>query len=199
MSHRTYFYCRVSTAEQTTKNQVLAFKNHGYDVDERFVIHENVSGYVSAMDRKEFQNLFENKLMDGDTLVVLKLDRLGRDNIDVQNTINRILSKGIKLHCLDLPSKDLSSPEGRLMLQLLSSFAEFERNRIRERTLEGQARARSEGKVIGRPPKVTPEKVAMLRTTNSISKVGKLLGVSASTVKRLQSKYKQNLEEGLSA
>ena len=191
MSERTYFYCRVSTSEQTTSNQVLAFKNHGYNVDNRFVVQENVSGQIAAMDRKEFRNLFDNKLMDGDTLVVLKLDRLGRNNIDVQRTIDRLLAKGIKLHCLDLPTKDLSTAEGKLMLQLLSSFAEFERSRIRERTLEGQTRARLEGKRMGRPPKVTPDKVATLRLQHSIAEVGKLLGVSASTVKRHNSKYKR--------
>ncbi|MDD0156974.1 recombinase family protein, partial [Shigella flexneri] len=74
------------------------------------------------------------KLEEGDTLVVLKLDRLGRDNIDLQNTVTLLNDKGVKLICLDLPVKDLSSSEGKLVLQLFSTFAEFERNRIRERT-----------------------------------------------------------------
>lgn len=56
-------------------------------------------------------------------LVVLKLDRLGRDNIDVQNTINLLTDKGVKVVCLDLPVADLASAEGKLMLQMLSAFA----------------------------------------------------------------------------
>jgi Site-specific recombinases, DNA invertase Pin homologs len=82
--------------------------------------------------------------------VVLKLDRLGRDNIDAQHTISMLLEKGATPISLDLPTADLSSAEGRLMLQMFSAFAEFEQNRIRERTLEGQARAKSEGKKLGR-------------------------------------------------
>ena len=82
MSQRTYFYCRVSTTEQTTANQVEAFKAKGYEVKEGFVVEETVSGAVCAMERKGFRAMVEHKLMEGDTLVVLKLDRLGRDNID---------------------------------------------------------------------------------------------------------------------
>ena len=96
MSQRTYFYCRVSTSDQTTANQVQAFKSKGYEVNEDFVIAETVSGAVCAMERKGFRNMVENKLIKGDTLVVLKLDRLGRDNIDVQQTIDLLLEKGIK-------------------------------------------------------------------------------------------------------
>ncbi|MFC3187980.1 recombinase family protein [Shewanella intestini] len=70
--------------------------------------------------------LINHQLERGDILVVLKLDRLGRDNIDVQNTINLLTEKGIKVVCLDLPVADLSSAEGKLMLQMFSAFAEFE-------------------------------------------------------------------------
>jgi putative DNA-invertase from lambdoid prophage Rac len=92
-------------------------------------------------------NMIINHQMEhGDMLVVLKLDRLGRDNIDVQNTINLLTDKGIKVACLDLPVADLSSAEGKLMLQMFSAFAEFERNRIRERTKEGLERAKAQEK-----------------------------------------------------
>ncbi|HCR5605732.1 TPA: recombinase family protein, partial [Shigella dysenteriae] len=79
-----------------------------------------------------------------------KIDRLGRDNIDVQKTVTMLLDMGVKLVCLDLPVQDLSSAEGKLILQLFSTFAEFELNRIRERTREGLERAK-QGKVLGRP------------------------------------------------
>ena len=192
MSQRTYFYCRVSTTEQTTANQVEAFKAKGYEVKEGFVVEETVSGAVCAMERKGFRAMVEHKLMEGDTLVVLKLDRLGRDNIDVQQTIDLLLKKGIRVHCLDLPNEDLSTSEGKLMLAMFAAFAAFEKDRIRERTIEGQARAKAEGKTIGRPSKVSPEKVAELRKGGlSISATAKRLSVSEATVKRLYAAYKK--------
>ncbi len=191
MSQRTYFYCRVSTTEQTTENQKQAFKDKGYLVDDAFVVEETVSGSICAMQREGFRALVEHKLMKGDTLVVLKLDRLGRDNIDVQQTINLLSDKGINVHSLDLPTKDLTTSEGKLMLRMFTAFAEFERDRIRERTREGQARAKAQGKKIGRPRKVTPEKVAELRSQGlSISKTANQLGISIATVKRLTSLVK---------
>jgi len=143
------------------------------------------------MERKGFKAMVEHKLMEGDTLVVLKLDRLGRDNIDVQQTIDLLLKKGIRVHCLDLPTKDLSTSEGKLMLAMFAAFAAFEKDRIRERTIEGQARAKAQGKTIGRPSKVSPEKVAELRKGGlSISATAKQLSVSEATVKRLYAKSK---------
>ncbi len=87
----------------------------------------------------------------GDILVVLKLDRLGRDNIDVQSTINMLTNKGVKVVCLDLPVSDLLGTEDKLMLQMFSAFAEFERNRIRKRKKRVLSGAKAEGKKLGRP------------------------------------------------
>lgn len=81
---RTFAYCRVSTSEQTTENQIMAIRQAGYDVIDNRVVSEVVSGGVQAMKRKAFSDLVNHKLEAGDKLVVLKLDRLGRDNIDVQ-------------------------------------------------------------------------------------------------------------------
>ena len=91
------------------------------------------------------------KIESGDTLIVLKLDRLGRDIIDVNTTVEHILQLGIKLIVIDLPVQDLSSSQGRLMVGLFSSFAQFERDRISERTIEGLERAKEQGKTLGRP------------------------------------------------
>ena len=106
------------------------------------VISETVSGSVEAMKREKFKMLINHQMESSDMLVVLKLDRLGRDNLDVQNTINLLTDKVIKIVCLDLPVADLSSAEGKLMLQMFSAFAEFERNRIRERTKEGLSQSK---------------------------------------------------------
>ncbi|WP_061009640.1 recombinase family protein [Vibrio sp. CUB2] len=182
---RTFLYARVSTTEQTTENQVLAVRNRGYDIRDDRVISETVSGSVEAMKRKEFKNMIENKMEDGDTLVVLKLDRLGRDNIDVQTTINLLQSKGIKVVCLDLPHPDLSSTEGKLMMQMFAAFAEFERNRIRERTKDGLERAKSQGRVGGRPKATSKEQVLALKEDGKTQKqVAEILGIGIATVQR---------------
>lgn len=183
---RTFSYCRVSTTEQTVDNQTLSIENAGYNVPEHRVVSETVSGSVEAMKRKEFKNLVEHKLEPGDTLVVSKLDRLGRDNIDVQNTVTNLSEQGVKLVCLDLPIPDLSSSEGKLMLQMVSSFAEFERNRIRERTQDGLRRAKKEGKKLGRPKAIkTTDSVQKLKEQGfSQSATAKELGCSLSTIKR---------------
>ncbi|MDN2668957.1 resolvase [Vibrio splendidus] len=183
---RIFAYCRVSTVEQTTDNQILAIRNAGYDIQESRVISETVSGSVRAMERKEFKTLIEHKLEAGDTLVVLKLDRLGRDNIDVQQTIEQLTVKQIKVVSLDLPVSDLSSAEGKLMLQMFSAFAEFERNRIRERTQEGLNRAKAEGKKLGRPAaKGTTENVQRCKAEGlSQSATAKDLSIGIATVKR---------------
>ncbi|MGL5667326.1 MAG: recombinase family protein, partial [Shewanella sp.] len=84
---RVFSYCRVSTTEQTTENQIIAIRQRGYDVIDSRVVSETISGSVEAMKRQKFRMLVEHQMESGDALVVLKLDRLGRDNIDVQNTI----------------------------------------------------------------------------------------------------------------
>ncbi|HAS8474595.1 TPA: recombinase family protein [Vibrio vulnificus] len=186
MTGRIFAYCRVSTTEQTTENQVLAIRNAGYEVIDSRIISETISGSTKAIDRKQFSNLVEHKLEEGDTLVVLKLDRLGRNNIDVQQTVSLLDSKGIRVVCLDLPVADLSSSEGRLMLQMFSAFAEFERNRIRERTQEGLVRAKAEGKKLGRPKATkTNRRIQECKDSGmSQSKTASHLGLGIATVKR---------------
>lgn len=148
---RIFAYCRLSTTEQTTENQIQAIRAAGYDVPNHRVIAETISGSAHAMQRKEFKLMVEHKMEAGDVLVVLKVDRLGRDAIDVLSTVERLRSKQIKVICLDLPEPDLSTAQGKMLLGLFGVFAEWERNRIIERTNEGLARARKEGKTLGRP------------------------------------------------
>ncbi len=183
---RIFAYCRVSSSEQNTENQVLAIKSKGYEIPNNRIISETISGSVQAMQRKGFSALVEHKLESGDTLVVLKLDRLGRDNIDVQQTVTMLTDRGINVICLDLPNPDLSSPDGKLIFQMFSVFAEFERNRIRERTQEGLKRAKAEGKRLGRPEaKDTTKAVQQAKQEGlSQSKVASKLGLGIATVKR---------------
>lgn len=183
---RIFGYARVSTTEQSTENQRLAIKNAGYDIPSCRFISETISGGMQAMRREQFKLLVEHKLEAGDTLVVLKLDRLGRDNIDVQQTIQMLISKDIRVICLDLPVSDLSSSEGKLMLQLFSSFAEFERNRIRERTQEGLAKAKAEGKKLGRPEATETTRKVLAKKSEGLSQsqTASALSLGIATVKR---------------
>ncbi len=183
---RTFAYCRVSTTEQSTENQIIAIRQKGYEVTDSRVVSETVSGSVEAMKREKFKLLINHQMESGDMLVVLKLDRLGRDNIDVQNTINLLTDKGVKVVCLDLPVADLSSSEGKLMLQMFSAFAEFERNRIRERTREGLERAKVQGKKLGRPVARETTRLVQEKKGEGLSqnKVAEALGLGIATVKR---------------
>ncbi|MGY3901988.1 recombinase family protein [Aeromonas lusitana] len=183
---RTFVYARVSTEDQTTSNQRIEAEARGYKVPDNRFISEVVSGGVAAMARPEFVSLVNHKLETGDTLVVTKIDRLGRDNIDVQTTIKSLMAQGIKVVSLDLPSNDLSSAEGQLVLQMFTAFAEFEKSRIAERTQAGLERAKAEGKKLGRPEAVeTTKKVQELKAGGfSQSKVAERLGVTVITVKR---------------
>lgn len=183
---RVFAYCRVSTSEQTTDNQILAIRQAGYKVTDNRVISEIVSGGVQAMQRQAFADMVNHKLEAGDQLVVLKLDRLGRDNIDVQQTISMLVEKGIDVVSLDLPVRNLANAEGKLMLQMFSAFAEFEKSRITERTKEGLERARKEGKKLGRPVATdTRKRVQEARSRGlSQSKAAAELGLSLPTIKR---------------
>ncbi|HHQ4929095.1 TPA: recombinase family protein [Aeromonas hydrophila] len=182
---RIFAYCRVSTTEQTTENQLLALHTAGLDIRPDRVVSETISGATPAMQRPEFTRLLD-RLEAGDTLAVLKLDRLGRDSIDVQQTIESLTQRGIRVRCLDIPVDDLSSSQGKLMLQLMAAFAEFERGRIRERTVEGQARARAEGKAIGRPVATDTRREVQKRLQQGMSwsEVAADMGISVRTVAR---------------
>lgn len=183
---RTFAYCRVSTSEQTTENQIMAIRQAGYDILDSRSISETVSGGVQAMQRKAFADMVTHKLEQGDQLVVLKLDRLGRDNIDVQQTIAMLVAKGIDVVSLDLPVRNLASAEGKLMLQMFSAFAEFEKSRIIERTKEGLARAKTEGKKLGRPAAINTVKRVQEAKAKGLSqtKAAVDLGLSLPTIKR---------------
>uniref|UniRef100_UPI003569C8B3 recombinase family protein n=1 Tax=Zhongshania sp. TaxID=1971902 RepID=UPI003569C8B3 len=149
-------------------------------------VSETISGSTEAMKRPAFRAMVEHSLEKGDTLVVLKLDRLGRDAVDVQKTIDMLLDRGVSLRSLDLPNVNLTSAEGKLMLQVFSAFSEFERNRIRERTQEGLERAKAGGIKLGRPIAAgTTRRVQGAKMEGlSQSEVAKRLSVSLATVKR---------------
>lgn len=159
---RVFAYARVSTVEQLTENQREQIAQAGYSITGKRFVEEKVSGSVAAMQRPGFVKLLD-RMEEGDTLVVTKLDRIGRDSIDVQQTVKLFSERGIRLVVLQLGNLDLTSSAGALMVKVLAAVADFERELIVERTQAGQARARAEGKHMGRPSKTTDEQKQTIR------------------------------------
>lgn len=159
---RTFAYARVSTVAQLTENQREQVAQAGYSIDSKRFVEEKVSGSVGASQRPGFQKLLE-RMEEGDSLIVTKLDRIGRDSIDVQQTVEQFAHRGIRLIVLQLGNLDLTSSSGALMIKVLAAVADFERELIVERTQAGQARARAEGKHMGRPSKTTEADKQIIR------------------------------------
>ena len=111
-----------------------------------------MSGKCPAAQRPAFQDLL-SKIRRGETLVVSKMDRLGRDAIDVLQTVRLLQERGVHVIVHQLGHTDLASPAGKLLLTMLSALAEMERDLLVERTQAGLARAKAEGKQLGRKAK----------------------------------------------
>ncbi|MBB6505617.1 putative DNA-invertase from lambdoid prophage Rac [Sphingomonas endophytica] len=186
---RTFAYCRVSTADQTTDNQVREIEAAGFKVDGKRIIAETVSGSVTAMERKGFAKLVD-RLETGDILIVTKLDRLGRNAMDVRNTVDSLAKEGVKVHCLALGGVDLTSPAGKMTMGVIAAVAEFERDLLVERTQAGLTRAKAEGKALGRPSALTIEQQATIRQRRSegvsLGILAAEYGVSRAAIQRVE-------------
>jgi DNA invertase Pin-like site-specific DNA recombinase len=176
-------YGRVSTMEQTADNQRLEIERAGYAVEYWYA--DTVSGKAHAAQRKQFGVLM-GKLRARDTVVVSKLDRLGRDAPDVLSTIKSLAMLGVEVVVIQLGKLDLASTPGKLMLTMLAAVAEMERDLIVERTQAGLARAKAAGKVLGRPAKTTLEQrkamVDAYEQKANVSALARLYGISRATV-----------------
>lgn len=133
---RTFAYCRVSTSEQSTENQIMAIRQAGYEVNDNRVVSETVSGGVQAMQRKGFADMVTHKLEAGDQLVVLKLTAWEGTTSTFSKPLRCWWIKGLMLFhwiclCVTFPAR-----KWKPMLQMFSAFAEFEKSRIIERTKE---------------------------------------------------------------
>lgn len=182
---RVFAYARVSTVGQLTENQLQQITQAGYAIEPQRYLEEQVSGSVPSSQRKGFRTL-QSKLENGDILVVTKLDRIGRDSIDVQQTVEWFIKEGVRLVVLQLGNLDLTSSAGSLMVKMLAAVADFERDLIIERTQAGQARARAEGTHMGRPAKTTPaDREAILKALQggaTVSGLAKKFKVSRATI-----------------
>lgn len=182
---RTFLYARVSTSNQFTENQLQEVKTAGFDVQASRVVEETVSGSVAATERKGFQKLLE-RMESGDVLIVTKLDRLGRNAMDVRQTVEHLAAIGIRVHCLALGGVDLTSAAGKMTMQVLGAVAEFERDLLIERTQSGLKRAKAEGKKLGRPEATdTTASVQRLKAKDMTqAQAAAELGIGIATVKR---------------
>jgi DNA invertase Pin-like site-specific DNA recombinase len=180
-------YARISTQDQDTQAQVAALLSAGC----KLVFEEQASG--GRWDRPELHRLLE-QLRPGDTVVVWKLDRLSRSLKDLLTILEKIEIAGATFLSLT-ESIDTSAPAGRMMMQIVGSFAEFERAMLRERTKNGLDAARKEGRVGGRRPKLTKQQQdEIVSLVTSGKKTGadaaRLFQVHPSTVSRLLAKDK---------
>lgn len=186
---RVFAYTRVSTLEQEPANQLLEIKSAGYSVEAHRHIEERISGSIEAFKRPRFLQLTQ-KLEHGDTLVVTKLDRLGRDSIDVQKTVQWFTQQGIRLIVLQLGNLDLTSSSGALMIKVLSAVADFERQLIIERVQAGLARARSQNVKLGRPSKTSASDkqqiISKLAQGATVSQLAKDFGISRASVIKIR-------------
>ena len=175
-------YARVSTNDQETATQVAALKAAGCERTYR----EKASG--GRWDRPELHRLLD-QIRKGDVLVVWKLDRLSRSLRDVLVIMDRLSEAGAGFRSLT-EAIDTTTPAGRMMMQMVGAFAEFERMMLRERTKAGLDSARREGRIGGRPPKLSPQQQAEIvrmvsKGRKTAADAARLFKIHPATVSRL--------------
>lgn len=174
-------YARVSTQDQHLEAQIAALEAVGA----ARIWSEKISG--SKKDRLELDRLLD-QLREGDVVVVTKYDRLSRSLQDLLSIVAKIREKGAGFRSL-AEDIDTTTPAGNLVFNVFGSIAQFERERIAERTREGLAAARKRGRVGGRPPALSPERRAEVRRMRdvegrAIAELARLFKVSPNTVRR---------------
>ena len=177
-------YARVSTDDQDTAAQFDALQGAGC----KRVFEEYASG--GRWDRPELHRMLD-QLREGDVVIVWKLDRLSRSLKDLLNIMEKINTAGAGFRSLT-EAIDTTTPAGRMMMQIVGVFAEFEREMIRERTKAGLERARKKGRHPGRKPKLSDDQRQEIRDLvlsgkRTEAEAARLFGVHRSTVSRLMS------------
>ncbi|TPJ36643.1 recombinase family protein [Mesorhizobium sp. B2-6-6] len=174
-------YARVSTRDQegSLEGQEAALRAAGCSK----VFRDRLSG--ATANRPGLKGALEYLRNGEDTLVVARLDRLGRSLPDALRTVQALADRGIGLQALDV-QLDTSTASGRLMLNMLLMLAEWERDLLRERTREGVARARAAGRRPGPRPKLNAEQVEAVRAAvqggQPVAAVARSFGVSRPTI-----------------
>mgnify|MGYP003973768937 FL=1 len=192
---RVAIYDRVSAQDQTTENHLLALRQvaegRGWDVVAEYVDH-GISGAKGREKRPQFDALLKGATRgEFDLIASMSVDRLGRSLSDLVVFLNDIHAQGVDLY-LHHQGMDTTTPTGKMMFQMCGVFGEFERAMIAERIKAGLARARAEGKQIGRA-KVSPQVEQAIRELRSnhpkmgMLKIAKQVGCGTGTVQRILS------------
>jgi DNA invertase Pin-like site-specific DNA recombinase len=178
----TIAYLRVSTDDQTTENQRRTIEDR-YKISKWFV-EDGVSGTVPAAQRPAMAALL-TYVREGDTVVVVAIDRLGRNTIDVLTTVEALRQKQVSLVAMR-EGFDLATPAGKFMFTMLAAVAELERENLKARQMAGIERARAEGKNLGREKVIVDSHVAQWRHENgaSIKRTAEHFQISPASVKR---------------
>lgn len=186
---RTFAYARVSTLDQTPENQIREIETAGFAIEPHRIITETVSGSRAIAQRKGFSRLLD-KMEKGDLLVVTKLDRLGRDAVDVSRTVARLEKMGVRVHCLALGGVDLTSSAGKMTMSVINAVAQFERDLLIERTQAGLSRAKAQGKPLGRPNALSRDQQHLVRekidSGETISAIARHFKTSRQTILRVR-------------
>ena len=190
---RIFAYARVSTTEQNPENQIQEIATAGFRIEPHRIIAETVSGSMPISRRKGFMKLLD-KMEGNDVLVVTKLDRLGRDAIDVSTTVAKLDRLGIKVHCLALGGVDLTSSAGKMTMGVINTVAQFERDLLIERTQSGLSRAKANGKILGRPKVLSESQIEVviqqLQEGKSIASIARNFNTSRQTIMRIRNQIR---------
>jgi DNA invertase Pin-like site-specific DNA recombinase len=185
-------YARVSTIDQDHQIQVTALKNAGCEK----IFSEKKSG-ATLWNRPEFEKCMDY-LREGDTLIVVRIDRLARSLRDLQNLVHDLKQQGIEIKAIEQPI-DTRSAAGKAFLDMLGVFAEFENNLRRERQLEGIARAKEEGKYKGRKPTArakSEQVIHLISQGYTREAAAEKLGIGVASVYRILKDYRAENKQG---
>jgi len=180
MTTKRIGYSRISTTDQSSDSQRDALLRA--NVDDVFL--DTFTGTKAS--RPEMDKM-KASLRSGDTIVVTRLDRLGRSAKDLLNLVSELDSLGVNLMVLE-QNINTSTPDGKLFFTMIAAFAEFERSIMRARTMDGLASARARGRTGGRKPSLSRMKIStaikMYSEGTPISQIAEVLGVSRPTIYR---------------
>jgi DNA invertase Pin-like site-specific DNA recombinase len=195
---RVAIYARVSRDGQTTDNQVIALREiagrRGWDIVEVYT-DQGISGAKGREKRPGFDRMLKDaNRRKFDVVMAWAIDRMGRSLRDLIDTIEHLEAVGVDLY-LDQQSIDTTTPAGKLLFQVTGAFAEFERSMIRQRVNAGLARARAQGKRLGRPriDQKTEQAIreALASGTLGMLKIAATFGVGSGTVQRVKAEMQR--------
>lgn len=202
---KIYGYARVSTKDQNLNRQLIALRDFG--IDDRDIIREKASG--KSLNREAYQTLRNQLLREGDTLVIISLDRLSRNKLHIKQELEYYRSRYIRIMILDMPTTLCQVNEGQewiieminaILVEVLASLAEQERVKTLTRQAEGIEAAKLKGKHLGRPKMKVPEgwdEIYMMWKSDEITAVEAMRrsGLKKSTFYKLAKLTEENHPE----